>query len=136
MIKPASRAVAVPPWGLAVAAMMSVQLGSAMSVHLISAVGPAGTAWLRLSMGALIFLALGRPPLRAVRRRDLPALIGLGVTTGLQTIAFLAAIQRIPLGTAVALEFLGPLTVAAVRSHSARALIWPALALLGVALLT
>jgi inner membrane transporter RhtA len=65
-----------------------------------------------------------------------PALLGLGVTTGLQTIAFLAAIDRIPLGTAVAIEFLGPLTVAAVRSHSARVLIWPAVALLGVVLLT
>ncbi|MCW2809379.1 MAG: putative threonine/homoserine efflux protein [Marmoricola sp.] len=52
------------------------------------------------------------------------------------TIAFLAAIQRIPLGTAVAVEFLGPLTVAAVRSHSKRALAWPALALVGVVLLT
>ena len=48
--------------------MLSVQLGSALSVPLIAAVGPAGTAWLRLSMGALVFLALARPPLRAVRR--------------------------------------------------------------------
>ena len=86
---------------------------------LIDAVGPAGTAWLRLSIGALVFLAVARPPLRSVRRDDLPALVGLGVTSGLVTIAFLAAIERIPLGTAVAVEFLGPLTVAAVRSHSA-----------------
>jgi inner membrane transporter RhtA len=71
-----------------------------------------------------------------VRSRDLPALIGLGVTTGLVTITFLAAIERIPLGTAVAIEFLGPLTIAAVRSHNARALIWPTVALLGVVLLT
>jgi inner membrane transporter RhtA len=126
----------VPPWGLAVAAMLSVQLGSALSLDLISTVGPAGTAWLRLSIGAAIFLALAPPPLRAVRRHDAPVLLGLGVTTGLVTIAFLAAIERIPLGTAVAIEFLGPLTVAAVRSHSPRALTWPALALLGVALLT
>ena len=80
--------------------------------------GPAGTAWLRLSLGALIFLALARPPLRSVRRADVPALLGLGITTGLVTIGFLAAIERIPLGTAVAIEFLGPLTVAAIRSHS------------------
>lgn len=132
----ARSAVAVPPWGLAVAAMLSVQLGSALSVGLISTVGPAGTAWLRLSMGALIFLVLARPPLRAVRRRDVPALLGLGVATGLVTVTFLAAIERIPLGTAVAIEFLGPLTVAAIRSHSARALTWPALALIGVILLT
>lgn len=126
----------VPPWGLAVAAMLSVQLGSALSVPLISMVGPAGTAWLRLTMGALIFIVLARPPLRLVRRQDLPALLGLGVTTGLVTTAFLAAIARIPLGTAVAVEFLGPLTVAAVRSHSRRALASPALALVGVVLLT
>ena len=126
----------VPPWGLAVAAMLTVQLGSALSVDLIAEVGSAGTAWLRLSAGAFIFLTLARPPLRAVRRHDVPALLGLGITTGLQTIVFLAAIARIPLGTAVAIEFLGPLTVAATRSHRARALIWPALALLGVTLLT
>jgi inner membrane transporter RhtA len=131
-----ARGVSVPPWGLAVAAMLSVQLGSALSVDLIAIVGPAGTAWLRLTIGALIFWALARPPLRAVRRRDVPALLGLGVTTGLQTIAFLAAIERIPLGTTVAIEFLGPLTVAALRSRSTRALAWPALALLGVVLLT
>lgn len=134
-----TRAVAtgpVPPWGLALTAMLSVQLGSALSVQLISTVGPGGTAWLRLSIGALVFLALARPPLRSVRRSDLPTLLGLGITTGLVTVAFLAAIERIPLGTAVAIEFLGPLTVAAARSHSARALIWPALAMMGVVLLT
>jgi inner membrane transporter RhtA len=136
VIKPVSWAGAVPPWGLAMAAMVSVQLGSALSVHLISTVGPAGTAWLRLSVGALIFLALGRPPLREIRRRDVPTLIGLGVNTGLQTIVFLAAIERLPLGTVVAVEFLGPLTVATVRSHSRQALIWPALALIGVTMLT
>ncbi len=136
MSKRAIRGAAVPPWGLAVAAMLSVQLGSALSVDLIPVVGAAGTAWLRLSVGALIFLAVARPPLRAVRRRDVPVLLALGVATGLMTIAFLAAIERIPLGTAVAIEFLGPLTVASVRSHNTRALLWPALALLGVVLLT
>lgn len=129
-------ALPVPPWGLAVAAMLSVQLGSALSVNLISSVGPAGTAWLRLSMGALIFLLIARPPLRSIRRHDMPALLALGIMTGLMTIAFLAAIERIPLGTAVSIEFLGPLTVAAVRSHSRRALAWPAMALFGVVLLT
>src|SRR5438105_1087914 len=92
MTKLAPRTASVPPWGLAVAAMLSVQLGSALSVHLISAVGPAGTAWLRLSMGAFIFCALARPPLRALRPHDIPALAGLGVTTGLQTIAFLKSV--------------------------------------------
>lgn len=126
----------VPPWIMAVAAMVSIQLGSALSVDLIDTAGPAGTAWLRLSMGAVLLVAFARPRLRAIRRADLPALLGLGVATGAMTMSFLASIERIPLGTAVAIEFLGPLTVAAVRSHSTRALVWPALALLGVVLLT
>lgn len=126
----------VPPWSLAVAAMASVQLGSALSVDLIATVGAGGTAWLRLSLGAAVVAIVARPPVRDVRRADLAPLLGLGVTTGLVTVAFLAAIARIPLGTAVAIEFLGPLTVAAVRSSSARALAWPVLALGGVVLLT
>ncbi|BBY97503.1 EamA family transporter [Mycolicibacterium fallax] len=126
----------VPPWALAVAAMLSVQLGSALSVGLIAQIGSAGTAWLRLTAGALIFLLLARPPLREIRRPDLPALLALGVVSGLMSVVFLAAIDRIPLGTAVAIEFLGPLTVAAVRSHSRAGLAWPVLAMCGVVLLT
>lgn len=136
MTAPRGPSATVPPWTMVVAAMFSIQLASALSVDLIAQVGPAGTAWLRLTMGALILLVIARPPLRLVRRRDVPTLLGLGAATGLMTVAFLAAIDRIPLGTAVAIEFLGPLTVAAVRSHHRRMLAWPALALLGVVLLT
>jgi inner membrane transporter RhtA len=132
---PSSRA-SLPPWALAVAAMLSVQLGSALSVHLIAEVGAAGTAWLRLSMGAVMFVVLARPPLREIRRRDVLPLLALGIATGVMTVAFLAAIERIPLGTTVAVDFLGPLTVAAVRSADRRALAWPVLALFGVVLLT
>ncbi len=126
----------VPPWSLAIAAMFSVQLGSALSTHLIDTVGPAGTAWLRLTAGGIIFLAIARPPLRSLSRRDLPVLVGLGITTGLQTMAFLAAIERIPLGTSVAIEFLGPMVVAAVHSHRRRSLVWVGLAGIGVVLVT
>lgn len=121
---------------MAVAAMFSVQLGSALSVHVIDEVGAAGTAWLRLSWGALVFLAVARPRVSEIRRSDWPHLVGLGVATGLVTVAFLSAIGRIDLGTAVAVEFMGPLSVAAWRARSRRALVWPALALLGVLALT
>lgn len=133
---PSGQAGPVPPWTLTLLAMFSVQLGSALSLGLVDVVGPGGTSWLRLTCGALIFVSLARPPLRLVRRKDVAPLLGLGVATGLVTVAFLAAIERIPLGTAVAIEFLGPLTVAAVRAHSRRALLWPALALAGVVLLS
>lgn len=125
-----------PPWLLAVVAIFAIQLTSALSVGFIEIVGPGGAAWLRLSLGALLMMLLAPPPLRSVRRRDLPLLIALGVAIGLMTVAFLAAIERIPLGTAVAIEFLGPLTVAAVLSGSIRTIIWPVMALGGVVLVT
>ncbi|GEC98686.1 hypothetical protein KVA01_08410 [Kocuria varians] len=79
---------------------------------------------------------IARPAIRSLRRKDVPALIALGVVTGFMTTFFLAAVERIPLGTAVAIEFLGPLTVAGLMSQRRKALIWPALAFVGVVLLT
>ena len=76
------RGVGVPPWTLAVAAMFSVQLSSALSVDLIASIGSAGTAWLRRTFGAVIFLAIARPRLSSIRRRDVSSLVGLGVATG------------------------------------------------------
>ena len=130
------RVSSAPPWSLAVTAMLLIQLSSALSVGLIAELGAPGTAWLRLTLGAAIFLLIARPPLRQIRRSDVLPLLGLGVATGLMMIAFLAAIDRIPLGTAVAIEFLGPLTVAALRSGTRRMLIWPALAFVGVVMMT
>ena len=112
--------------------MLSVQLGAALSVGLFPAIGTAGTAWLRLTFGAVIFLVWARPPFRSWSWRDVRTPVGLGVVTGFMTISFLVAIDHLPLGTAVAIEFLGPLTVAAVRAHSRAVLVWPLLALVGV----
>lgn len=126
----------IPPWSLAVTAMFLIQMSSALSVTLITEVGPATTAWLRLTMGAIIFLLIARPRLRSIRRSDLMPLLGLGAASALMSVAFLAAVARIPLGTAVAIEFLGPLAVAALRSRSKSMIAWPALALIGVVLLT
>lgn len=126
----------LPAWSMAVAAMMMIQLSSAFSVGLIEQVGAAGTAWLRLALGGLVFLMLARPQLRRIGRKDVAAILGLGVASAVMSVAFLSALEHIPLGTAVAIEFLGPLAVAAIRSGSARMLAWPALALVGVVLLT
>ena len=76
--------------------MLSVQLGSALSVHLIAHVGAGGMAWMRLTAGAGIFLLIARPPLRTLRWGDAPVLVALGATTGLQTTAFLAAADSGP----------------------------------------
>lgn len=125
-----------PPWAWAVFAMLSIQLGSALSITLFPLVGSAGTAWLRLTLGSVILLLIIRPRWRHVQRHHVPALLGLGVGTGVMTTAFLTALQTLPLGTAVAIEFLGPLTVAAMTGRTLKAAVWPVLALVGVVLMT
>lgn len=126
----------MPPWTLAVTALFSVHMSAALSVGLIQTVGPAGAAWLRLTMGALIILALTRPWLHPAPRSELPILMLLGLATGFMSVTFLAAIERIPLGVVVAVGFLGPLSLIAFRSHSLKAMAWPLVALIGVVLLT
>jgi inner membrane transporter RhtA len=122
--------------GMALASMLCVQLGLAASVGVFDQVGPGGAAWLRLSWAGLLVLVLVRPRLRGTDRSTLLACAGLGVVTAAMTLLFMAAVARIPLGTASALEFLGPLGVAVARSSSRRALVWPLLAGTGVVLLT
>jgi len=126
----------IPPWSMAVTAMLAVQLSNALSLSVIEQVGPAGTAWLRMCFGAAFLWLIARPSVRSIRRKNLPALLALGATTGFMTTFFLAAVERIPLGTAVAIEFLGPLTVASLAGKHRKALVWPLLALIGVVLLT
>ena len=133
---PISALTRVPAWSLTVASMLAAQLGAALSVGLFPVIGTAGSAWLRLTFGALMFVALVRPRLSAWTWRELQTPALLGVVSGIMTLVFLAAIDRLPLGTTVAIDFLGPLTVAVALSHSRRALVWPVLALVGVIALT
>jgi inner membrane transporter RhtA len=121
---------------MAVSAMLCVQVGLAASVGLFDQVGPEGAAWLRLGWAGIILAVLVRPRLRDFGRRNLAACVALGIVTGGVTMLFMASVARIPLGTASALEFLGPLGVAVARSSGGRLLVWPALAGLGVVLLT
>jgi inner membrane transporter RhtA len=126
----------VPAWTLAVAAMLVWHAGSAISVGLIPAVGSAGTSWLRLTLGALVLLVIYRPNPRRMDRSQLVAAVALGATTGAMTLTFLAAAERLPFGTAVALGFMGPLTLGVLGTRTLRDLLWPVLAILGVLALT
>jgi inner membrane transporter RhtA len=136
----ASRRRVLPgPVPLVLGSMTSVQVGAALSVGLSHKLGSAGLTWVRLiwATGALLWLV--RPSLRL---REIPsqtrwASLALGVTTGVMTLAFFAAIVRLPLGEVSALEFLGPLGVAIAARHSGRSgLVLPLLAAAGVACLT
>jgi inner membrane transporter RhtA len=120
---------------MAVASMLCVQLGLAASVGLIDDVGASGAAWLRLFWAGILLLVIVRPRLRDYSREALWAGTALGVATGGVTLLFMAAVARLPLGTASALEFLGPLGIAVVRSRGVgRA--WALLAAVGVVCLT
>jgi len=119
-----------------VAAIACVQCGAAVSVSLFGTLGTAGTTWLRLLVAAAVLLAVARP--RGMRREDVAAAALLGVVTAVNTLAFSAATDRVPLGTVVAVEFCGPLAVAALgaRGRGAVRPVWPALALVGVVVIT
>jgi inner membrane transporter RhtA len=120
---------------LAILSILTLQLGVAASVGLFDELGPAGTAWLRLLWAAALLLVLGRPRRGSFNRSSLLACAVLGVVTAGVTMLFMAAVARLPLGTATALEFLGPLGVAVLRGRRGNKL-WPILAASGVLLLT
>ena len=121
---------------MAVGSMACVQLGLALSVPLFGQVGPLGAVWLRLAWAAVILAIAVRPTPWRFRRRMLLAAVALGVVTAGVTMLFMMAVARLPLGTASALEFLGPLGVAAARGRGRRRLLWPGLAAVGVLILT
>lgn len=120
---------------MAVTAILCVQLGLAASVGLFDQVGPEGAACLRLAWAGLLLVVLVRPRPSRFSRSGLRASLLLGVAIAGVTFLFMAALARLPLGTAAALEFLGPLGVAVARGDGT-AKVWPGLAAIGVLLLT
>jgi inner membrane transporter RhtA len=120
---------------MSVLSMLCVQLGLAASVGLIDQVGAEGTAWLRLAWAGVLMLVIVRPRLSSFSREAVRAGVALGVVTAGLTMLFMASVARLPLGTASALEFLGPLGVAVVHSRGAGR-VWALVAAAGVLCLT
>ncbi|WP_206323502.1 EamA family transporter [Streptomyces sp. HNM0574] len=121
--------------GLVICSAMSLQFGSAVAATLFPRAGALGVVALRLIFSALIMLAVCRPKVRGHSRADWGVVIGLGVALGTMNSLFYQAIDRIPLGAAVTLELLGPLTLSVVASRRALSWLWAGLALAGVYLL-
>ena len=121
---------------MAVSAMACIQLGLAVAVTLIDDIGVEGVAWLRLAWAGILLLIIVRPRRAAFTRRSFLMCVVLGVVSAAITLLFMAALDRIPLGTASALEFLGPLVVAVARGHGRNRVFWPGLAAVGVVVLT
>ena len=120
---------------MVVGAIVSIQIGTALAVGLFDEVGVFGAVFLRTAFAALILAVFWGSGLAMLREHPLLTL-GFGLSLTAVTVLLYLSIDRIPLGTAVTIEFLGPLGVAVATSRKARDLIWVGLAALGVWLLT
>jgi inner membrane transporter RhtA len=126
----------VPPPALLLVSIVSIQLGAAVAVHLFDALGPIGTTFLRIAFSAVLLLAATGRQIDANARRNAGRLLLLGCVIGAMNMSFYGSISRIPLGIAVAIEFVGPLGVAVATSRRLRDFVWIGLAVVGLALLT
>ena len=113
----------------------SVQFGAGIAKTLFDEVEPATIVWLRLVTSAVVLALVARPVLRGRSGADWLVVLGFGATLGLMNWAIYQSFARIPLGIAVTIEFIGPLTLAVIGSRRMRDLAWVVLAGLGVALL-
>ena len=114
------RRMPAPPLLLVLAAIASVQFGGALAATLVPDIGAGGSVLLRLLFATTILWCLARPRVRGHSGRAWRAVVGFGLALGLMNLAFYESLARLPIGVAVTIEFLGPLTLATVLSRRAR----------------
>ncbi len=117
-------------------AIASVQFGAAIATTLFDELGPGGAVLLRTGFAAVALLLLWRPEIRGRARVHLRDATLYGLTLAAMNLSFYAALDRIPLGIAVTLEFTGPFAVAVAASRRPSDLLWVALAAGGIVLLS
>jgi inner membrane transporter RhtA len=115
--------------------MVTIQSGASLAKQLFPLVGPEGTTALRLGFAAVVLWLVFRPWQALPQGRDWQSIITYGLCLGGMNILFYLAIERIPLGIAVALEFTGPLALALFGSKRKSDLLWVAIAIAGILLL-
>jgi inner membrane transporter RhtA len=125
----------LPPWAMVLGGATSIQFGAALAATLFDDVGAAGTSLMRLGFAAIVLLALWRPRPRAYSRAELRLAAAFGLALGVMNLSFYLALDRIPLGIAVTIEFAGPLGVAVALSRRRLDLVWALLAAAGIVLL-
>jgi inner membrane transporter RhtA len=121
---------------LVLGGIVSVQVGAAIAKSLFDELGPVGTVFLRIAFGAIVLAAIWRPAIRGLGATRLRDVIAFGITFAAMNTSFYLALDRIPLGIAVTLEFVGPLGVAFAASRHRRDLLWALLAAAGILLLS
>jgi inner membrane transporter RhtA len=121
---------------LVLGGVVSVQFGGALAATLVPRIGAPGSVLLRLLFATLILCAVARPALRGGSRSDWVTVGLFGAALAAMNSAFYASLAHLPIGVAVTIEFLGPLTLAAVLSRRVRDLVAVVAAGLGVALVS
>ncbi len=125
----------IPPIPAVLFAIISVQSGAAIAKTLFPAIGAAGTASLRIGISAIILFVVYRPNLFKFTPNQLKIVIPYGLSLGAMNLIFYLAIERIPIGLAVTLEFIGPLVVAVMGSKRLIHYLWVLLAAAGIVLI-
>lgn len=121
---------------LVLAAVVSVQFGGAIAATLVPVIGAAGSVVLRLGVGAAILLVAIRPALRGHSAAAWRTVVLFGLVLGAMNWTFYASLARLPIGVAVTIEFIGPLTLAAVQARRIRDLLAVAAAAGGILLIS
>ena len=125
----------IPPIPAVLLAIISVQCGAAIAKGLFPEIGAAATASLRIGLSAIILLVAFRPKLGELNAKQWKYVILYGLSLGAMNMVFYFAIERIPIGLGVTLEFVGPLVLAIFSSKKAVDFIWVILAAVGIALI-
>lgn len=125
----------IPPVPAVLLSILSVQCGAAIAKTLFPALGAAGTASIRIGISALILLLAYRPNFSKITRQQWKIVIPYGLSLGAMNLIFYFAIERIPIGLAVTLEFVGPLLVAIFGSKRLIDYCWVILAAAGIVLI-
>ena len=126
----------VPPELMAIGSMFSVQLGAALAVPVMAAIGPVTTTALRLFWAGILLALFVRPRFSRMTPHQWLGGASLGVVIATMTVCYFVAISRIPMGPATAIEFLGPLGVALIGARKLIHLVLAIVAGIGVFLLT
>jgi inner membrane transporter RhtA len=125
-----------PPTGLVLCGVTSIQFGAALAATMFDDLGAAGVSLLRLGFAAIVLVLLSRPHVRGRPAPELRLVVLFGLTLGGMNLFFYEALDRIPLGVAVTIEFAGPLAVAVATSRRRLDLVWAGFAALGIILLS
>ena len=129
------RSLGASPTVLVMFSIVSAQLGAAIAKDLFDSLGPGGTVFLRISFAALVLFLLVRPKLRGHDRSGYRVATIFGLALAGMNLSLYLALDRIPLGVAVTLEFIGPLGVAVAGSRRMLDLLWVVFAAAGILLL-